>query len=107
MSHSRRTSVVEVNRDKDGTVRNSDAAIHRLSQSHPNIGTEINEARLATQREHDTTVRDSIKLYKKAIIYSIILSTAVVMEGYDMSLMGSFLGFPPFEERYVTIYERR
>jgi MFS transporter, SP family, general alpha glucoside:H+ symporter len=24
------------------------------------------------------------------------------MEGYDLSLMGSFFGFPPFQERYGT-----
>ena len=47
------------------------------------------EARLATSKEHNLTVRQGIKAYKKAIGWSILLSSAVIMEGYDTILASS------------------
>jgi SP family general alpha glucoside:H+ symporter-like MFS transporter len=46
------------------------------------------EARLATSKEHNLSVRQGIKAYKKAIGWSILLSSAVIMEGYDTILVG-------------------
>lgn len=60
------------------------------------------EAKAAANSEHELTVGEAIKLYRKAIVFSIIFSTAVVMEGYDLSLMPSFFGLPPFRENYGT-----
>lgn len=99
MIEGRRSSIMEVSREDDGVLRVNDDAVRKMSQSHTTIGADIDEARQATAREHEMSTRDSIRLYKKAIAFSIVLSTAVVMEGYDTSLMGSFLGFPPFEDR--------
>lgn len=45
------------------------------------------EARLATSKEHNLSVRQGIKAYKKAIGWSILLSSAVIMEGYDTILV--------------------
>jgi len=47
------------------------------------------EARLATSKEHNLTVRQGIKAYKKAIGWSILLSSAVIMEGYDTILVST------------------
>jgi hypothetical protein len=49
------------------------------------------EARLATSKEHNLTVRQGIKAYKKAIGWSILLSSAVIMEGYDTILVSAGL----------------
>lgn len=43
----------------------------------------IQEANAATQKEHEMTLGRALKAYPKAIIWSILLSFAVVMEGYD------------------------
>lgn len=51
------------------------------------------DARDATAREHNLTLKDSFKLYPKAIAFSLLFSTAIIMEGYDLSLMGSFFGY--------------
>jgi hypothetical protein len=45
------------------------------------------EARLATSKEHNLTIRQGIRAYKKAIGWSILLSSAVIMEGYDTILV--------------------
>lgn len=56
----------------------------------------VEEANIATDKEHNLTLARGLKAYPKAIAWSILLSTAVVMEGYDTILIGSFLAFPSF-----------
>jgi len=58
------------------------------------------EARQATATEHSLGLWQALKTYKKAAIWSILISTTVVMEGYDTTLLGSFLGYPAFRNRY-------
>jgi len=43
----------------------------------------VHEANAATQKEHDMTLGRALKAYPKAIMWSVLLSFAVVMEGYD------------------------
>lgn len=42
----------------------------------------------------------AFKLYPKAVGWSILLSTAIVMEGYDVSLLSNFYALPQFNEKY-------
>jgi SP family general alpha glucoside:H+ symporter-like MFS transporter len=58
------------------------------------------EAKAATDAEHAMTIAQAIKRYPKAVIWSIIFSTAIAMEGYDKSLIGSFFAFPPYAQKY-------
>jgi SP family general alpha glucoside:H+ symporter-like MFS transporter len=60
----------------------------------------VQDARDASSEEHGMSLWESLKLYPKASAWSILLSTAVVMEGYDVVLMGSFYGFPSFQAKY-------
>ncbi|KAL1969338.1 hypothetical protein VTN77DRAFT_9530 [Rasamsonia byssochlamydoides] len=60
----------------------------------------ISDAKDATDKEHRMTLWQAIRLYPKAIGWSILLSTAIVMEGYDVVLMQSFYAFPTFNKRY-------
>lgn len=82
MSGRRRSSLVSVNRDQnDGVLRVKDESIRRLSQAHNGIAHEQEEAKLATAQEKAMTVRQAVRLYKKAICFSLAMSLAVVMEG--------------------------
>jgi SP family general alpha glucoside:H+ symporter-like MFS transporter len=54
----------------------------------------------ATDKEHRMTLWQAMRLYSKATGWSILLSTAIVMEGYDVVLMQSFYAFPEFARRY-------
>lgn len=78
---SRRTSLVNVDHHDDGVLRVDDAAVRRLSQVHDNVGQELANAKEASNAEKNMSVRDSIRLYKKAICFSLIMSLAVIMEG--------------------------
>jgi hypothetical protein len=49
---------------------------------------EVNEeARVATSKEHGLGVRQGLSAYRKAVGWSILLSSAVIMEGYDTILV--------------------
>lgn len=54
----------------------------------------------AINNEHNMTVRQSLRFWWKAIVFSFIISLAVVMEGYDTSLMNKFFAFEPFRNRF-------
>jgi SP family general alpha glucoside:H+ symporter-like MFS transporter len=60
----------------------------------------VNDARQATENEHNMTLLQGIKLYPKAIGWSILISTCIVMEGYDVCLLNNFFGFPQFKQKY-------
>ncbi|KAK5162883.1 uncharacterized protein LTR77_011140 [Saxophila tyrrhenica] len=61
---------------------------------------EAAEAQVATAKEHGLTLTQALKAYPKAIGWSILLSSAVVMEGYDTILIGSYFGFPSFNNTF-------
>lgn len=78
---SRRSSLVPVDHHDDGVLRVKDASVRRLSRASENIGQELSDAKDASSAEKSMSVRDSIRLYKKGICFSLIMSLAVIMEG--------------------------
>lgn len=81
MSERRRSSLVSVNRNNDGVLRATDDTVRRLSQAHDGIGREAADAKHATDAEKNLSVRQAVRLYKRAICFSLVMSLAVVMEG--------------------------
>ncbi|KAJ6029622.1 hypothetical protein N7460_004200 [Penicillium canescens] len=62
-----------------------------------------NEAHAAIEKEHNMTPWQALRIYPKAVGWSLLLSCAIIMEGYDVVLLGSFLGFPAFNEKYGNL----
>lgn len=60
----------------------------------------IADAKAATEKEHNMTLLQGIRLYPKAVFWSIVISSCIVMEGYDISLVGNLYGFPAFNQKY-------
>lgn len=60
----------------------------------------IANAKLATEKEHNMTLLQGIRLYPKAVFWSILISTCIAMEGYDVCLLGAFYAHPKFNEKY-------
>ena len=50
----------------------------------------IQNAKTATDKEQSMTLLQGIKLYPKAIAWSMLISTCIVMEGYDVCLINNF-----------------
>lgn len=60
----------------------------------------VDHARAATAKEQQMTLLQGIKLYPKAIMFSVMISTCIVMEGYDISLINNFYAFSQFNRKY-------
>lgn len=58
------------------------------------------EAQHAASDEKAMSVFQAIKLYPKAVGWSVVLSSALIMEGYDLALLGSLYGSPQFNMKY-------
>ncbi|GIK03852.1 hypothetical protein Aspvir_007927 [Aspergillus viridinutans] len=61
------------------------------------------EAQAALDKEHSMTPWQALKIYPKAVGWSILLSCAIIMEGYDVVLIGSFFAYPQFNQKYGHI----
>lgn len=57
-------------------------------------------AAAATKQEQDMTFFQALKAYPRASAFSILFSTAIIMEGFDLTLIGSFYGLPAFQKRF-------
>lgn len=54
----------------------------------------------ATEAEHRMGFRRSLRVYRKAVFWSVAMSTAIVMEGFDINLLNSLYGFPSFQRKF-------
>lgn len=57
----------------------------------------------ATVQEKNMSLLQAVKLYPKAVGWSMLLSTALVMEGYDLLLLSNFYASPQFNKKYGTL----
>jgi SP family general alpha glucoside:H+ symporter-like MFS transporter len=62
------------------------------SKTHHNI---IESARAAAAKEQSMTLWQGLKLYPKAVGWSLLISTCIAMEGYDISLVNNFCESKP------------
>ena len=54
------------------------------------LNTLAQDAQEATTKEQKMTLREGLKMYPNAIMWSVIISTCIAMEGYDLCLLGNF-----------------
>lgn len=57
-------------------------------------------AQAANTREHEMTVRQTLRAYPWAVFWSLVVSMSVIMEGYDTILIGSLYGYPAFKKSF-------
>ncbi|RYP35429.1 hypothetical protein DL767_003836 [Monosporascus sp. MG133] len=60
----------------------------------------IRNAKLASEKEHKMTLMQGVKLYPKAIAWSVLISTCIIMEGYDIALVNNFYALDQFNRKY-------
>lgn len=63
-----------------------------------------NNAKSNDQQDKAMGLKEGLKTFPRAALWSIVLSTAIVMEGYDTNLLNSFYGFPDFVDKFGTYY---
>jgi MFS transporter, SP family, general alpha glucoside:H+ symporter len=64
---------------------------------------EAAEAARATEAEQNMTLLQGLRKYPKAVAWSVMISTAIVMEGFDKVLITNLFANPPFREKYGTL----
>jgi MFS transporter, SP family, general alpha glucoside:H+ symporter len=65
------------------------------------VGGQITQdVKAGVEAEHKMTFIQGARLYPKAIIWSMLISATIVMEGFSASLIGNFFGFPKFRQAY-------
>ncbi|KAM0429785.1 hypothetical protein ACHAPT_006391 [Fusarium lateritium] len=89
--------------NKETVSSTPDPAIGLESDPSKTHATVIDHARSAAQKEQKMTLMQGIRLYPKAIAWSLFISTCIVMEGYDISLVNNFYAFPQFNRKYGNL----
>ncbi len=64
--------------------------MRKMSIANHELPTLLEESKAATAAEHRMSIMQAIRTYPKAVAFSMILSTAIVMEGYDVVLLANF-----------------
>lgn len=96
ISHTRKDSITaQVNGEPSDVVMMDDnlmkGVADRLGEGE--FADVLEGARDATEMEHGMGMWEAVKLYPYAVAWSMLASTALVMEGYDLVVIGSFYGF--------------
>lgn len=84
---------------KKEEIETADAPHHRRESVNA-MDKVIHNAKAATDKEHKMSLWQGIKLYPKAVAWSMLISTCIAMEGYDVCLLSNFYGFPQFNRKY-------
>ncbi|KAJ5942618.1 hypothetical protein N7516_002786 [Penicillium verrucosum] len=104
MASKARHSQAEVSFDEipleRGSNSNDEDIFSDLSARIPSLQPLSSAARAATRAERKMSLLTGCQLYPKAILWSIVLSSTIIMEGYDTTLLVSFFTFPVFNQKY-------
>ncbi|KAJ5519231.1 Major facilitator superfamily domain general substrate transporter [Penicillium expansum] len=58
------------------------------------------EGRQAARKEQSMTLWQALRLYPKAVGWSVLLSSTLIMEGYDLALLSSMYASPAFNQKF-------
>lgn len=61
------------------------------------------DAQAANRHEHSLSVRQALKAYPWAVVWSLIVSLSIIMEGYDTILIGSLYAYPAYARRFGEV----
>lgn len=51
-------------------------------------------------KEHELTPIQALKMYPLAVMWCLLISTCVIMEGYDTILLGNLYAYPTFQRKF-------
>ncbi|KAH6331258.1 hypothetical protein HBI38_019730 [Parastagonospora nodorum] len=100
MANERPSSLALFSFAREKTICSEISSIRR--PSHVSTSSKPADAQAAFESEKSMTFLQAIRLYKKAIFFSMAMSLAVVMEGYDLAVIGKFHGYDAFRKSFGT-----
>ncbi|KAL6708766.1 hypothetical protein ACN47E_002462 [Coniothyrium glycines] len=72
----------------------------RLSVAVPDLKNMSRGANKASEAEQSMTLLQGLKLYPNAVMWSVLLSTCIIMEGFDKVLIGNLMAVDAFKRRF-------
>lgn len=79
------------------------ADVNKVAQLINHYEDKVSDAANAHEQDKQLHVWDALKKHKKAVFWSMALSTSLVMEGYDLVIINSFYGQEQFQRKYGTL----
>ncbi|KAL7623794.1 hypothetical protein AAE478_005347 [Parahypoxylon ruwenzoriense] len=58
------------------------------------------DAKQATDEEHAQTLIQGLRENRRAVLWSILISMTIIMEGYDTILISNFFAYPEFQKKF-------
>ena len=86
--------------NNENKLNQADDTFRKMSVAVPNLAELTADAKAGAEAEKNMGFREAARLYPMGVFFSFGLSLAVVMEGYDTWLLGSFWGIPAFAKKY-------
>ncbi|CAK7564621.1 MAG: hypothetical protein SEPTF4163_002516 [Sporothrix epigloea] len=79
-------------------------ATNVVGESQPAIHVEwLADAQDANSEEHKLGFWTAMRVYRKSVLWSVAVSTALFMDAFDTIIMGNLYGQPAFRERYGVL----
>lgn len=79
------------------TKAKAEAAASHVEGGHQDgVKDVVYSGREANEAEHAMTFKQAITIYRKAVMWSLLVSTSIIMEGYDIVLVTSLFAQPAF-----------
>jgi len=79
---------------------------HHYDEKTSDVQIMFDNAKAATDKEHKMTLMEGIRKYPKAVGWSLLISSCIIMEGYDVSLVGNFYAFDTFNRKYGELTDK-
>ncbi|OHE99782.1 NACHT and WD domain-containing protein [Colletotrichum orchidophilum] len=80
--------------------------LNKVDIDRPEFINMVEDAKASNEADALLTVREALKKYKAAMFWAMLLSVALIMEGFDGNMMSSFYGQAQFQARFGTYNER-
>ncbi|KAF7313085.1 Maltose permease [Mycena kentingensis (nom. inval.)] len=87
----------------EANVVHTQADTGRLAKDIDNYDEVVKNAAESDAKEHSQTIREAFRIHKRAVFWSVVLSAALIMEGYDVVVIASFYGHPAFLNRFGVV----
>lgn len=84
----------------DKVVAMDDSHFHRMSISNPDLTHLAHDAANATAAERKMSLLEGLKTYPHAVGWSVLFSTALIMEGFDTILMNNLFAYGSFQKAF-------
>lgn len=68
-----------------------------------NLMNEVEDAKEANENEKTMPLLKALKTYPKAAFWSLLISTTLIMEGYDTAILGAFYALPVFQNKFGSL----